>query len=949
MMKHWLGVLVLLALTSASAAQTGKISGTVLDTNGDPIPGANVVIVGTTQGTSTDADGVFVILNVVPGTYDVRASFISYQAVVQEGVVVNNDRTAEVDFVLAEEDLTLGEDVVVRAERPEIEPERTASSEIIRPQEVANSPGVYSLTDVIGLTVDASDGHFRGGRTGEELYLLNGINIVDPFSGDRAFDPIAGALEEVEVITGGFPAEYGNAQSGVVNMALRTGNYERWEGSASLRTRAPGYKHFGGSVFSSENNPYLLAFDSVEEWGGDSGEGLFSCSIGLGFCGAYGLDTAADSLRAAQIAQAVWAQAREEIDTEYDNTMDTQIDLTVGGPISERVRAFVGARFADEWYPLPTSAPERTRQVLGSALVGRGGGMSLRLAGAYNSVRGQEYSSSFWQYLWDRERGFASFEQVGTGASARFSYAPDARRFVDATLSVLRNDYTSGAAVLSSDRFREDASDLGVWRFFNTPDQFRVGYMENDFRNERSTTYSFDGSYNQQVTNNHLLKGGIQTRLHHLDVNNRLNLSSPSDAENETYTVYPFEVGAFVEDKIEYSGLIARLGLRFDAYNLNADYYSDIYNPFGNPNFDPTQPAIGDNVERDPDLAQTERTPWIARLQPRLGASFPISVNTVFHLNYGSFLQRPPFERSLVSRIQSSNAVAIVQLGNATLEPEETRMYEVGVAQGLPAGFSLDVSGYYKDVRNLVQLALFAEGAEIPYQSYINRDYADVRGFRISLQRRRGAIRGSLRYRYEVATGKTSSADDAPPQLTRGLDGEVNEILLDFDRTHNLVAQLTATTPRDLGPTVLGTTPLGRWTFSVRTRIRSGRPYTSFVNGLDVLVADARAPMESQTSLKITRPIELGSRVEGSFFIEVANVFNQRVYDYNRVFQDAKNLRAYDFAVNPSEQTPNGFTDDPDEALELYLGDSFPYEASQVFRIYDNAPRSVFLGLSVDL
>ncbi|PAP75872.1 TonB-dependent receptor [Rubrivirga marina] len=957
MLRFWTGVLALV-LASGVHAQTGKIGGTIADSDGVPIPGVNVLVVGSTLGASSDLDGTYVILNVPPGTYDLRASFIGYQTVLQEGVVVNNDRTTEVDFVLAEEDLTVGGELVVTAERPEIEPERTASSEIIRPREVSEAPGVYSLTDVIGLTVEATDGHFRGGRTGEELYLLNGINIVNPFTGERSFDPIANALEEVEVITGGFPSQYGNAQSGVVNMALRSGGFERWDGSGNLRVRAPGYKHFGGSVFSLENNPYLLAFDTVEEWGGDSGEGLYSCSIGLSFCSAYGLETAADSLRAAQIAQAVWSQAREDLGMEYNDRWDTQLDLSVGGPVSDRVRAFVGARFADEWYELPTNEPERTRQLLGSARVALGGGSSLQLAGAFNRVRGFDYTSSFWQYLWDRERGFAAFDQVTLGGSARLAVVPDERRFADLTLSVLQNDYESGAAVLDPSRFREDASDLGVWRFFNTPDQFRVGYMENDFRNERSTTYSLEATYNEQVTSNHLLKGGIQGRLYHLDVDNRLNLSSPSDAQDETFSVTPFEIGAFVEDKVEYEGLIARLGLRFDAYNLNTEYFSDRYNPYANPNFDPTQPAVGDNAERDPDLAATERSSWIARLQPRLGASFPISVNTVFHLNYGAFLQRPPFERSLVSRIQRSNELAVIQLGNPELEPEETKMYEVGVAQGLPGGFALDVSGYYKDVRNLVQLAFFSESVDIPYQTYVNRDYADIRGFRVSLQRRRGAVRGSVRYRYEVATGKTSSAEDAPPQFIRDLDGEVdeeragiglNDILLDFDRTHNLIVQLTATTPRDLGPQVAGVRPLGRWTGSVRTRARSGRPYTSFAAGQDVLVADARAPMEYETSLKVTRPFRLASGAEGSLFVEVANLFNQRTYDYNRVFRDVRNLRAYDFAVNPSDLTPDGFTDDPDEALALYLGDSFPYEANQVFRIYSNAPRSLFLGLSVDL
>ncbi|MEM6326641.1 MAG: TonB-dependent receptor [Bacteroidota bacterium] len=958
MLRLWIGAL-LLVLASGAHAQTGKISGIIVDTDGVPLPGVNVVIVGTTQGASTDVDGVYNILNVSPGTYDLRATFLGYQTVIQEGVVVNNDRTTEADFTLLEEDLALeGGDLVVTAERPEIEPERTASSEIIRPRDVAQAPGVYSLADVIGLTVEATDGHFRGGRTGEELYLLNGINIVNPFTGDRAFDPVAGALEEVEVITGGFPAQYGNAQSGVINMALQSGGFTRWNGSGSLRVRAPGYKHFGGSVFSLENNPYLLAFDTVEEWGGDSGEGLFSCSIGLSFCSAYGLDTAEDSLQAAQIAQAVWAQAREELDTEYDNVWDTQFDLSIGGPVSSGIRTFIGARFADEWYDLPTNAPERTRQLLGSARVALSGATSLQLAGAFNRVRGYTFSTSFWQYLWDRERGFAEFDETTIGGSARLAYVPDERRFLDVTLSALRNDYETGTAVLDPDRFREDTSDLAVWRFFNTPDQFRVGYTENDFRNERASTYSLDATYNDQVSNNHLLKVGAQGRLYHLDVDNRLNLSSPSDAQDETFSVYPFEFGLFAEDKIEYDGLIARLGLRFDAYNLNTDYFVDQYNPYANPDYDPTQPAVGDNAERDPDLAMTESTSWVTRLQPRFGASFPISLNTVFHLNYGSFLQRPPFERSLVNRIQRSNDLAIIQLGNPELKPEETRMYEVGVAQQLPVGFTLDVSGYYKDVRNLVQLAFFSEGVDIPYQTYINRDYADIRGFRVSIQRRSGPLRGFLRYRYEVATGKTSNAEDAPPQFIRDFDGAVdeqrdgiglNDILLDFDRTHNLILQGSATTPRTLGPEIAGGHPLGRWTLSMRTRIRSGRPYTSFAAGQDVLIADARAPMEYDTSLKLTRPIRLASGTEGSLFFEVSNLFNQRVYDYNRVFRDVRNLRAYDFAVNPSDLTPDGFTNDPDEALALYLGDSFPYEANQVFRIYDNSPRSFFLGLSVDL
>ncbi|MEX0599916.1 MAG: carboxypeptidase-like regulatory domain-containing protein, partial [Rhodothermales bacterium] len=82
-----LSLLVLCLVGSPVFAQSGKISGQVTDAaTGDPLPGVNVVIDGTTQGTSTGADGYYSIINVRPGTYDVRASFIGFTPQVVEDV-----------------------------------------------------------------------------------------------------------------------------------------------------------------------------------------------------------------------------------------------------------------------------------------------------------------------------------------------------------------------------------------------------------------------------------------------------------------------------------------------------------------------------------------------------------------------------------------------------------------------------------------------------------------------------------------------------------------------------------------------------------------------------------------------------------------------------------------------------------------------------------------------
>src|SRR5574341_16308 len=237
----WVGTL--------SAQNVGKIAGTVAEAKtGNPLPGANVIIVGTTMGAASDLNGEYYILNVPPGRYELRTSIIGFEAMKVVDVIVNVGRTTNIDFKLAEALLEMGE-VVVQAVRPEVERDKTSTSEIVRFDEVQALPGIRDISDVIGLAADVTDGHFRGGREGEEYYLLQGMGIVNPLDRSSAFLPIMSGVEEVEVITSGFGAQYGNAQSGVVNISMKEGDRQVWRTRLESRVRAPGRKHFGPSVF----------------------------------------------------------------------------------------------------------------------------------------------------------------------------------------------------------------------------------------------------------------------------------------------------------------------------------------------------------------------------------------------------------------------------------------------------------------------------------------------------------------------------------------------------------------------------------------------------------------------------------------------------------------------------------------------------------------------------
>ena len=178
---------MLVAANMLSAQTVGKISGVVEDAEtGEPLFGCNVTVVGTTLGGSTDPDGTFFILNVAPGKYDIQASLVGYQRVVQRGAIVNAGRTTAADFKLTSVALAQRE-VVVQATRPDVEREKTSTSAIVRSEDVQAIAGIRDVGDVLTLAADVTDGHFRGGREGEEYYTLQGMGIVNPLDNSSAF------------------------------------------------------------------------------------------------------------------------------------------------------------------------------------------------------------------------------------------------------------------------------------------------------------------------------------------------------------------------------------------------------------------------------------------------------------------------------------------------------------------------------------------------------------------------------------------------------------------------------------------------------------------------------------------------------------------------------------------------------------------------------------------
>lgn len=217
-----------LAISTLQAGTTGKIAGEVIDKEtGEGLPGVNVYLEGTTLGASTDLEGYYVILNVPPGTYEIVAVNIGYQDQKVLNVKVSIDFTTNLDFKMGSTIYELEEAVIIVAEREMVRKDLTSSSAVVGTEEISLMP-VEEFENVLQLQagiVTGADGslHIRGGRSNEIAYLINGVSVTDPYSGNIAIEVENNGIQELQVISGTFNAEYGQAMSGVVEVATKEG------------------------------------------------------------------------------------------------------------------------------------------------------------------------------------------------------------------------------------------------------------------------------------------------------------------------------------------------------------------------------------------------------------------------------------------------------------------------------------------------------------------------------------------------------------------------------------------------------------------------------------------------------------------------------------------------------------------------------------------------------
>ncbi|NNE35481.1 MAG: TonB-dependent receptor, partial [Rhodothermales bacterium] len=735
---------VLIALPAfADDGPTGKIAGRVTDAaTGETLPGVNVILDGTTTGTTTDIDGYYYILNIPPGTYTVKASFIGFTTVSVSNVKVIVDKTTTVDFTLQEEVLQ-GEEIVVIAESPIVQVDRTTTTSVLDKEQLEALP-VTNLGEAINLQAGVVDGHFRGGRTGEVAYLVNGVPINNAFSSDASFEIEQNMVESLEVISGVFNAEYGQALSGVVNVVTK-GLPRKWSGS---------FLGHVGAIASDRDMEFIKR------------------NVGPG----TGLS--ADDFTSEFVPFSTAA--------EFPNQVDIQASL--GGPIiKDKLGIQASVRLLDDnsfFIGRNLFAPSDSSQNLNSGLprefwsiesTGDGEFVSMNTTNriSVNSSLSYNLSSKikvdYNVFVQDGEfRGFSQSQKYVPDGRNRVEFfnqthilglrfAIDEKSFANLSYSYL-NDKTDVRLYESAFDERYVSSSLSSLQGSNA---FQVGGNDLFTSDQLTETHTVVGDYSRQVNRVHLMKAGFLVRLHNLDNRDfgiersfrtgNLPQPSPDQFSDNSLKTSPKEFAVYLQDKMEFTGLIVNAGLRYDYFQADYQIPIDWTQAADEQIPDPANPSNLISNRQDADVQM--------QVSPRLGIAFPISATGVMRFSAGLFFQIPAFNQLYqnpeyeVNPQSSSNTY-----GNPGIEPERTLSFEVGLQQGLTDDMGVELTIFSKDVRNLTGQEILRDPNGNFAVRAINRDYGTIRGVTASLfQRPDGPVSWTLDYTLQFAEGTASS------------------------------------------------------------------------------------------------------------------------------------------------------------------------------------------------
>jgi hypothetical protein len=924
-------LLSLLISTPLFAGTTGKIAGIVTDAqSGEKLLAANVTVEGLSTGAATNVDGFYAIVNVPPGTYRVRASLVGYTSVTQVEVRVELDQTTTLNFKLAEESVQ-GQEVVITAQRPVVQRDISASRANLEIAEVERLP-VTTVSSAISLQAGvqntATGPVIRGSTPDQASFQVDGLTLRDGRTNLPYTGVALSAVQDVQVQTGGFNAEYGNLRSGIVNVITKEGDKSAYSISFNGRYANPRPKHFGPSIYDKNSywiRPYV---DPAVAWTGTK-NGAWDGPTQQQYASFQGWNAVsqatmkdpnpANHLSPTAAQQVFLWEYRKQADI---NIPDYDFDAGLGGPFPGgealgNMRFFAAYKQSQSAYVVPlstdayrnyngqlrvTSDITPTIKLLLEGLMGRTTGTNNNNAGTSNAATTSSISPNNGVFTGNPtditdlmanglsyidSRIFSTDYWAPTtidykSGGAKLTQMVGKETFYDASIFVFQSKYSTNPAALRNQSpilsfgngYLVDMAPFGYEPAPSTGiTGLRMGVgMSNSRDSSKVTSYTAKFDMTSQLDRINQFKAGFEWVL----TDDNINYASvdaflPAGGRYWVkFHTFPKRGGAYIQDKLEFEGMVANIGVRLDYLDPSGTWYSytDPYNAAfsggGSAGIDTLIPQV--RVKRQWDVS------------PRVGIAFPISEDAKLYFNYGHMRSLPAPDNIFLYRSDLFTH-ALLRISDPNTPAPRTIAYELGYEQNLFDMFLVRVAAYYKDITDEpYPVTYVSTDGSISYSTTTSNEYRDIRGFEVTVDKKRGNwVQGFINYTYDVRTNGHFGFSTYYQNTTTQANFELTNPVINQPIPQPYArANIYFFTPPELGPALGPISALGDWRLDVIANWQSGF-YFTWAGGGGASIPGVQNNLQWRdyydVDLRISKNFKIG-KLNLQFYMDMYNVLN---------------------------------------------------------------------------